>query len=92
MAGGDDIMTNRILDCIDGRCLSSRLTSYERRLLEKIEAGLRNRTDDYLATQGPYHAGAPSLPSARPRPSAPPERSALSSFLERTARRHLDAV
>lgn len=90
-------MPNRIPDCLDGRCLSSELAPHERRLLAKIEAGLRERSRDYMVTRRRRHSVArrnlppsnhPSIPAG---PIAPSKLSSLSAFLEERARRRMKA-
>ncbi|MFP3949264.1 MAG: hypothetical protein ACOC8K_03935 [Gemmatimonadota bacterium] len=92
-------MSNRILDCLDGRRSSFELSSHELRLLKKIEAGLRARSRDYGSSEAldrlcsPPSARSSRYPSnpSRPDASTSPDRSALSAFLERSARRRLKA-
>ena len=99
-AGDFDPMPNRILDCLDGRCASSELTSHELRLLEKIEAGLRTRSREYRTTDrlDRLYGSSRALPrrgqaskSGRRDLPIPSHRSALDAFLERSARRELKA-
>lgn len=84
-------MKNRILDCVDGRFSSARLSEQERRLLERIEDGLRSRTDDYRSAAGPYRRRRSIRLSSSSRRRTSSERSPLDAFLERSARRGLKA-